>query len=368
MDASTGWLIDPDTLAPVLVDRAAVATRLAAAAPLDRLFLLRVLGRTDEAFAEAAALAEEPAVAADPWRLLLLTADLHRSRGEPELAERYHVRAWRYARGRDRQASTLQHAGTRWYDLGELHRAAQHFELALTLRRGFADPASVAGSELALAAVRDRLDLDAIVLAGGRGVRLGGQELGAKALIPLAGWPLADHVLLAASGAASRIQVGPRRIALGTPVFCREQPAGGGPVAALAAALPLVRRPVVAVLAGDLPFVCGALGELGRALGDGRDAAALVDLTGRTSHLAALWRTSSLRAALGRLGDPAGLPVRALYRDVDLALVPDFDACSADVDTPADRHAAEERISSRSPGQLPASPLAWPRLELHAPS
>jgi len=268
---------------------------------------------------------------------------------------------------RGRQATTLQHIGRRWYDGGDYHRAALHFELALTLRRGFADPASIAGSEQALAAVRGRLGLDAIVLAGGRGVRLGGQQLGAKALIPLAGWPLADHVLLAVSGAHTRIQVGPRRTALGSPVFCTERPAGAGPVAAIAAALPLVDRPLVAVLAGDLPFIGGALAQLSRCAGR-RDAGVLVDTTGRTNYLAAVWRTEALRAAIAAIGPPAGRPVRALYERADVERVPDFDACSADVDTPADRRLAEERISSHRPGRLPASPLAWPRLELHAPS
>ncbi len=207
------------------------------------------------------------------------------------------------------------------------------------------------------------------MLAGGRGVRLGGQEFGAKALIPLAGWPLADHVLLAASGASSRIQVGPRRIALGSPVFCAERPLGAGPVAAIAAALPLVSRPLVAVLAGDLPFICGALGQLSRSVtGTGRDVGLLVDTGGRSNYLAAVWRTEALRSVLAGLGPPAGLPVKLLFRRADVEHVPDFDACSADVDTPADRLAAEERIRRRSPGRLPASPLAWPRLELHAPS
>jgi molybdopterin-guanine dinucleotide biosynthesis protein A len=365
----SGWLIDPDTLNPTVLDRARVTAGLATADPVDRLLLLGVLGRTDEALAESERLLAEPGTAADPWRVLLLTADLHRWRHDFVRAEEYQVRAWPHALSRNRQATTLQHAGKRCYDQGDRHRAAMHFELALTLRRGFADPASIASSEQALRTVRGKLGLDAMVLAGGRGVRLGGQELGAKALIPLAGWPLADHVLLAASGASTRIQVGPRRIALGSPVFCTERPAGAGPVAAIAAALPLVKQPTVAVLAGDLPFIGDALDQLSSCVTVGdRDVGLLVDTGGRSNYLAAVWRTEALRAALARMGPPAGLPVRALYRQADIGHVPDFDACSADVDTPADRRAAEERINSRSPGRLPASPLAWPRLELHAPS
>jgi molybdopterin-guanine dinucleotide biosynthesis protein A len=367
MRESSGWQLDPDTLNPVVLDRARLLAELQTADPADRVLLLGLLGRTDQALAEADRLLADPAT--DPWRVLLLVADLHRWRDEPDQAESYQQRAWRHALSRDRQATTLQHIGKRWFDGGHRHRAAMHFELALTMRRGFADPASIASSEQALAAVRGKLGLDAIVLAGGRGVRLGGQQLGAKALIPLAGWPLADHVLLAVSGAHTRIQVGPRRTALGSPVFCSERPAGAGPLAGIAAALPLVGQPLVAVLAGDLPFIGDALAPLSDCVSSGgRDVAALVDTTGRTNYLAAVWRTEALRAALAAVGPPAGRPVRALYQHADLERVPDFDACSADVDTPADRRAAEQRISSHSPGRLPASPLAWPRLALHAPS
>jgi len=369
VEQSSGWAIDPDTLNPIVLDRDRVAATLAEAGPVDRLLLLGVLGRIDEALEEAARLLADPAVAADPWQVLLLTGDLHRWRYDVELAEHYQTRAWPHALTRNRQATTLEQVGRRWHDYGDRHRAAMHFELALTMRRGFADPASIAGTEQALATVRGKLGLDAIVLAGGRGVRLGGQELGAKALIPLVGWPLADHVLLAASGASTRIQVGPRRIALGSPVFCTERPSGAGPVAAIAAALPLVTRPVVAVLAGDLPFIGGALDQLSQCVTVGsRDVGLLVDTTGRSNYLAAVWRTEALRAAVAAVGPPVGLPVRALYERADIGHVPDFDACSADVDTPDDRSAAEQRISSRSPGRLPAWPLAWPRLELHAPS
>ena len=71
-----------------------------------------------------------------------------------------------------------------------------------------------------------------------------------------------DHVLLACSAASRQIVVGGGRIGIGEPLFCREQPAGSGPVAALNAGLRHVQQPVVLVLAADLPFVAGALGPL----------------------------------------------------------------------------------------------------------
>lgn len=365
MDESAGWIIDPDTLNPTLTDRAVVAATLSQASPADRLFLLALLGDLDQAIDESNVLLDDPEVRQDPWRVLLLTADLYRRRDDFEAAERLQTGAWKHARSRSRQATTLQHVGKRHFQRDAYDRAAACFQLALTMRRGFGDAELVVSSQWALDRVRQLLGFDAIVLAGGQGTRLGGQ----KASIPLTGWPLADHVLLAVSGAAARLLVGPRRIALAEPVFCREQPAGAGPLAGIAAAADRLRQPAVAVLAADLPFIGDALATLrGRLAEDGADAAVLVDTTGRCNYLAAVWRTSALLKALDGLGDPANRPVRELYEGRRLSHVPDFDAHGADVDTPADLRVAQERISRRSPGQLPAALLAWPRLELSAPS
>ncbi len=341
MDADPVWQLDPEQLRPVLTDRPRVEAALLAAGPLDRLFLLPLLGRLDQALTEAEELLP---VQTDPWQLLLLTADLHRWRQELDRAEEVLATAWWHARSRDRQASTLHRAGLRHHQTGELDAAAACFELALTMRRGFAEAEAVTESEHALALVRRRLGYDAIVLAGGRGSRQGGVD---KPGLPLAGWPLVDHVLLAASGASNRIVVGPHRRALAGPSFCREQPAGSGPVAAIAAGADRVRQPTVAVLAADLPFIGPALDVL---------------------RLAAVWRTSALLQALDGLGDPAGQPVRALYAGRDVEHVPDFDALGADCDTPDDLAEARDRIRRHSPGRLPAALLAWPRLDLHSPS
>jgi molybdopterin-guanine dinucleotide biosynthesis protein A len=367
MEQNRGWVLEENTLNPVLVDRNLVLTALQAADPVERLFYLGVLGQVEQGLAEARQLCASAPV--DPWRLLLLTAELYRLGGQFAECERQQALAWKHARSRSRQASTLHQVGARWLQAGDGYTAAAHFELALTMRRGFDDPSVIASSEQALRTVRNRLACAAVVLAGGRGVRLGGQTLGAKALIPLAGWPLADHVLLAASFAATRLQVGPARIALGSPVFCTERPAGAGPVAAIAAALARVDQPSVAVLAGDLPFIGPALAQLHAGVSSGTaDVAVLVETSGRVNYLAAVWRTAALRSAIGRLATTVDAPVRALFTDTAAAHVPDFDACAADVDTPDDLRAALERLTRYTPERLPASPLAWPRLELHAPS
>lgn len=367
VEQPTGWTIDPQTLREVVRDPTAIAAQLAQADPVQRLFFLRLLGNVDRGLDESAALATDPVIAEDPWQLLVHTADLHRWRGNFSAAERAHTLAWKQTRGsRDRQGTTLQHVGGRQFDQGDLDAAAASFELAATLRRGFADERLLATSESALERTRALLGYDAIVLAGGRGRRLGGPG---KPGIPLAGWPLADHVLVAVSGAGRRILVGAPRIGLAEPVFCREDPAGSGPLAGIDAGLARVRQPLVAVLAADLPFIAAALPQLrSSVLAGGKDAAVLVDSTGRVNYLAAVWRTAALFGALERLGNPANAPVRRLYDGMDVALLPDFDALGADCDTPADLDVADERIRRHNPGQLPATPLAWPRLALHAPS
>jgi molybdopterin-guanine dinucleotide biosynthesis protein A len=183
-------------------------------------------------------------------------------------------------------------------------------------------------------------------------------------------------VLLAVSAATNRIVVGPVRHGLGEPIYRQEQPPASGPVAGIAAAMELIEQPLVAVLAADLPFIGRGLNELRSAMmNEGNDAAVFVDTTGRVNYLASVWRAPALRAALARIGEPAGVPVRALYEAVTTAHIPDFDAVGADVDTPDDLAAAEQRLwapsdqfTLRSGEQPPPTPLAWPGLELHTPS
>jgi molybdopterin-guanine dinucleotide biosynthesis protein A len=366
----TGWAIDPSSLREVLVDRRRVEQSLPGAEPLQRLFLLGLLGQAEQGLAEGRRLLDEPAVSADPWRVLLRLADLHCLLSDFAAAERYHQQAWRHALGRERQAGTLHSIGVRQFEQGDRDGAAASFQLALTLLSLFGDTPARARTAAALALVRAGAGLDsafdALILAGGRGSRMGPP---AKPLHKLAGWPMLDHVVLACSAANRQIVVGPSRIGIGEPLFCREQPAGSGPVAAISAGLRHVTQPVVLVLAADLPFIAGALGPLRALLASGSaEAAALVEPTGRVNHLAAAWRTAALYAALDRLGEPAGRPVRALYDSVEVGYLPDFDAFGADCDTPVDLRLAESRIRRGGPGRLPAAQLAWPRLELHSPS
>lgn len=189
---------------------------------------------------------------------------------------------------------------------------------------------------------------DAVVAAGGAGSRLGGVD---KPALTVGGRPLLDRVIAACPDARRVLVVGPERPTERAGVrWLREDPPGGGPVAAVAAALPAVTAPRVLLLAADLPFLDTAtVRRLLAALDEpDRDGALLTDATGRDQPLAAAYRTAALRTALTALGAPAGRPLRRLLAGLRLARLPDPAHASFDCDTWADL--AEARDREAKPG------------------
>ena len=188
---------------------------------------------------------------------------------------------------------------------------------------------------------------DALVLAGGRSSRLGRDKAAAR----VGGLPLLDRVLRAAAPVVGRlVVVGPERPLLpGTAVgpalaWCREDPPGGGPVAAVAAGLRHVRAERVFVLAVDLPFLTAdALAALAAA----GPAAIAVDGDGRDQGLLGIWRTADLHAVLPP--DPAGRSWRRVTGGIEAARVrlPGRPAPETDCDT-ADELAAAGRAMARA--------------------
>ena len=156
---------------------------------------------------------------------------------------------------------------------------------------------------------------DAVVLAGGSARRLGGLD---KPGLDVAGRTLLDRVLAAVEGAARLVVVGPRRTTSADVVWCREDPPGGGPVAALAAGLAEVSADRVVVLAGDLPFLTRPVVEqlLQAIEGDG---AVAVDDDGRDQLLVGAWRTDALRRALP--SHPDGASLRGVVQALDVTRV-----------------------------------------------
>jgi molybdopterin-guanine dinucleotide biosynthesis protein A len=190
------------------------------------------------------------------------------------------------------------------------------------------------------------MSYDGIVLAGGVGRRLGGLD---KPTLTIGDRRLLDIAIGALGAARSIVVVGPKLATAPTrqPVhWTREDPAGGGPVAALAAALPLVTACTVVVLAADLPFItASSVAQLVSARGDAT-AALAIDDHGRDQTLVACYETAALREAIPKQASGTSmrsllqhLPAHASVRRVALGGDP---PPTLDCDTPADLERAKE--------------------------
>jgi molybdopterin-guanine dinucleotide biosynthesis protein A len=188
---------------------------------------------------------------------------------------------------------------------------------------------------------------DAVILAGGAAKRLGGVD---KPGLVVAGRAMVERVLEACAGAGRKVVVGPRRGTGQRVVWAREEPPGGGPLAALAAGVREVRAESVVVFAADLPFVTREVVEgLIAGLEPGAEGVVLTDPGGRDQPLAAVYRTEALRRELALIatehGGVAGLPLRLLTAELALRRLPDPTGdASFDCDTWDDLSAARARI------------------------
>lgn len=208
------------------------------------------------------------------------------------------------------------------------------------------------------------VELDAVVLAGGRARRLGTS----KPRLVVDGARLLDHVLTATTGARATVVVGPDDLASDAYVLTREDPPFGGPVAGTAAglaALPDAAAPWVLLLACDVPRAAEAVPLLvaaASAAGGEIDGVHLAH-DERDQWLVGLYRRDSLDAALARIcADPAGggvhgSPVRRLVSGLRLTRVADVDGLSTDVDTWQDAKSyARRRAQSSAPSLGPDAP------------
>ncbi|MET8455102.1 MULTISPECIES: NTP transferase domain-containing protein [Streptomyces] len=192
-------------------------------------------------------------------------------------------------------------------------------------------------------------EYDAVVLAGGAARRLGGAD---KPGLRVGGRALLDRVLAACAGARATVVVAAPRPTARPVVWAREDPPGGGPLAALAAGLRLTEAEFVVVLSADLPFLGGpTVARLLSALAaSDADGVLLTDADGRDQPLVAAYRTAAVRRELAALAGEkgqqaalAGMPLRRLTGALRLARVPDAVA-SFDCDTWDDIATARARI------------------------
>ncbi|MDI3402821.1 NTP transferase domain-containing protein [Streptomyces cavernicola] len=198
---------------------------------------------------------------------------------------------------------------------------------------------------------------DAVVLAGGAARRLGGAD---KPGVRVGGRSLLDRVLAACADAATTVVVAEPRPTSRPVLWAREEPPGGGPLAALAAGLRRTTADTVLVLSADLPFLeertvrllldasaAGAAGAAGEVRADG---ALLVDAGGRDQPLVAAYRAEALRRGVERLteehGGLGGLPLRRLTAGLTLDRVtePGDSRAAFDCDTWEDIAEARARI------------------------
>ena len=215
---------------------------------------------------------------------------------------------------------------------------------------------------------------DAIVLAGGRASRLGGD----KPNVRVAGRRLLDHVLEATTAARRVVVVGPDDLLAADPLptdplargsrvaLAREDPPFGGPVAGLAAGLARLAgtedgtadpathegaRAAVLLLACDVPYaprlvpVLLAAWQATRGEEPPADGVC-VEAGGRAQWLVGVYDPAALRRALATLTGTRpldGASMRQLVGHLELRTIPDPKDLSADVDTWHD----VERIDSR---------------------
>lgn len=126
------WRTDPATLRDVLLDRAAVESRLEGCPPLERVWILSLLGRDEEAVAEGRRLLAD---SQDRFRPLLVLAQAHQRQYKWHEAAKLHEEALRLAITRAREALVRHQIGRRLFDEALYRDAAAEFEWAYDLYR-----------------------------------------------------------------------------------------------------------------------------------------------------------------------------------------------------------------------------------------
>lgn len=203
----------------------------------------------------------------------------------------------------------------------------------------------------------NELTVSAVILAGGAGSRLGGVD---KAMLEHDGMSLLARMVNALANHVEQIVIVGRprelNIEVGVPIiWTLEDPAGGGPLAGLEAGIRAIqatavenpasehcRNTWVFAFACDQPYaeraikpLLAAASKLSRA-STPREGVIGTDYAGRFQALTALYRMDSVVSVLDKLGATAGLPMRALTKNLDLVTTPLPHGASQDVDTPED--------------------------------
>ncbi|MGJ3404078.1 NTP transferase domain-containing protein [Glutamicibacter sp. Je.9.36] len=209
---------------------------------------------------------------------------------------------------------------------------------------------------------RQLANFNALVLAGGRGSRLGGEG---KAEILLHGQRLVDRVVAAArtTGALRIVVVGPDSAGTKADSVLREDPPFAGPLAGIAAGLAELAASAgsdwTMVLACDLQRPVAVATALINGFGQrAADGLLLVDAQDHTQWLAGIYRTSALASVCAELGgNLVNAPVRRALNQLQLARVPVDDETSSDIDTPQALESARQNERKAMAQHLPPEAL-----------
>ncbi len=205
---------------------------------------------------------------------------------------------------------------------------------------GFATAPSSVGSRPEPMGSSKPARFDAIVMAGGRGSRLGGLD---KAAIVLQGTPMVDRCIDAARnfGAERVIVAGPVNAGTHADAQVRENPPFSGPLAALGAGALEAQAPWVMVLACDLVTPVEIVDQLVyalRAIPEDFDGIVLEDEDGYPQWLASAFRTEALLAAIAQYRSEAGTledaSLRAVFQKLRIQRRTARPGSTEDIDTP----------------------------------
>ena len=184
-----------------------------------------------------------------------------------------------------------------------------------------------------------------IVLSGGTSSRFGAD----KSQAILGNQQLIHHILTGIPKEFEIIIVGADPLFTPASYRCvQESPAGGGPVAGIAAALELCESEIVGVLATDMPFAGAHMIHLLSAMTSYDDAIIFVDSKGFKQPLAALYRREALENALSTIGNSHGASMRTLISHLkihEVQMSPEIEKAMIDIDTPHDLMVAMEYLA-----------------------
>lgn len=179
-------------------------------------------------------------------------------------------------------------------------------------------------------------NVSAMILTGGASSRFGSNKsqaiLGSRSLI--------ENLLNGLPSEIEIVIVGPKIQHASRPVkYAQEDPAGGGPVAAIHAGLDFIESEFVAIIATDMPLAHQIWAVLIANLPKNQDATIPVDSAGVRQSLCALYRADSLRQAFAEIGEVSGQSMRNVTRLLsvrELQVEPSLQHFLIDIDTPLD--------------------------------